>query len=518
MSKAVIARMQGDDYQALYFWYKACGLFHEHTKIKTISYEYDEAKAFDDVVIEYEKPIADELDRMIYADFYQIKFHVTHGGEMTCRSLIEPSFINATSISFLQRLKDAVFSSRELEKECRFCLVTPWGVPLSDQLAELLSTTGGELRLDKLMVGITDGSRMGQIRKMWREHLSLDDDQTLLSILEAVRIYPNSGSIKDLTEKLNYGLISSGFSPIEEGTVTHKYVDLVKGLLKKRKFTFTKEELIEKCKIEGLWIGNSEKVIDNNINLGIRSFYRWAENMENETNSMLCLTKYFNGRYIKDIYDWKSDISRNIIAFIKENIVSGNSYNLHLDAHHSVAFFAGHELDVKSGISVAPVQKGYNGQKQIWRPSDINLSGEYIDWMFKEISLERGNDVAVAISATHDISEDVGHYINQAFLPIGRIISCFVDNKGPRATSVKDANHASFLANQVSSKMKTRNIKERLAHLHIFYAGPNGLLFFIGQFSKSFGPCTLYEFDFTKQTPGGYKPSITLPINEEEFQ
>ncbi|GAB2673814.1 hypothetical protein ACFQWB_09700 [Paenibacillus thermoaerophilus] len=143
MSKAVIARMQGDEYQALYFWYKACGLFHPHSKIKSISYEYDVAKSFDDVVIEYNQPIADEYDGMIDMDFYQIKFHVTNNGEMTYSSLTDPSFINATSVSFLQRLKDSVLSMTGQGKRCRFYLVTPWGISASDQLAELVSNVGG---------------------------------------------------------------------------------------------------------------------------------------------------------------------------------------------------------------------------------------------------------------------------------------------------------------------------------------------------------------------------------------
>lgn len=513
MSKAVIARMQGDDYQALYFWYKACGLFHPHSKVKTISYEYDLAKSFDDVVIEYNESIADEYDRLIDVDFFQIKFHVAHSGEMTFASLIDPSFINAKSISFLQRLQDAVVSMRSQGKECRFYLVTPWGIPAHDPLADLVSHVGGELRLDKLMEGKTDQSRMGKVRKLWREHLGLTDDNDLLPILKSLRLFPNSGNTKDLIEKTNYGLISIGLKPVEEGTVTNKYIDMIKGLLKKGRFSFTKEELLEKCKIEGL-LGVIPTEKDQAINLGIRSFPRWAENMENETDSMLCLTKYFDGRYLKDAFSWESNIMLDVTHFIKTNVVSSNSYNLHLDTHLSVAFAAGYVLDVKSGIRVGLVQRGYNGRKEIWRPTDLTLSEDYMGWVYKETNFEKGNDVAVAIAASHDNSEDVIHFIKEEDLPIGRLITCFIDGKGPGPTSVEDANHASFLANRIATKIRSRNISERLARLHIFYAGPSALMFFIGQLAHSFGSCTLYEYDFTKQIPGGYQPSITFPYEE----
>jgi len=516
VSKAVIARMQGDEYQALYFWYKACGLFHPHSKIKSISYEYDVAKSFDDVVIEYNQPIADEYDGMIDMDFYQIKFHVTNNGEMTYSSLTDPSFINATSVSFLQRLKDSVLSMTAQGKRCRFYLVTPWGISASDQLAELVSNVGGELRLDKLMDGTTDRSRMGKVRKLWREHLGVNDDHELLNIVRYLRIFPNSGNMRVLIEKLNYGLLSVGLLPIEEGTVTHKYVDMITGLLKKGRFTFTKEELLEKCKIEGLWNGITQKEGEQIINLGIRSFSRWAENMENETDNMKCLVKYFDGRYLKDNFSWDDDIVKEVRGFLESNITPGKVYNLHLDTHSSIAFAAGYELNVKSGISVAPIQKGFNGRKQIWRPTDIDLSGEYTDWIYNELLLGKGDDVAIAIAPTHDISEDVVHYINGNKLPVNRIITCFIDGKGPGATTVKDANHASFLANRIATKIRSRNISERAARLHIFYAGPNGLMFFIGQLSHSFGVCTLYEYDFTKQIPGGYQPSISFPYKRGE--
>lgn len=513
MSKSVIARMQGDDYQALYFWYKACGLFHSHSKIRTISYEYDLAKSFDDVVIEYKESIADEYDRLIDTDFYQIKFHVVQTGEMTYTSLLDPSFINATSVSFLQRLHSAVTTMRDQGKECRFYLVTPWGIPAHDQLAELVSNVGGEIRLDKLMEGKTDQSRMGELRKAWRNHLGVSDVE-LLNILKSLRLFPNSGNMKDVIEKTNFGLISVGLNPVEEGTVTNKYIDMIKGLLKKGRFSFTKEELIEKCKIEGLWNGTISVENSQTINLGIRSFPRWAENMESETDSMLCLVKYFEGRYLKGEFSWENDIVKDVDHFIKANIVSANSYNLHLDTHLSVSFATGYILDVKSGISVAPIQRGYNGRTEIWRPTDLSLSEDYIDWIFNETNFLQGDDVAIAIALAHNISDDVSHFIVEKKLPVGRLISCFIDGRGTGATSVKDANHASFLANKIAVKIRNRSIKERLARLHIFYSGPNAMMFFIGQLARSFGVCTLYEFDFTKQIPGAYVPSISFPYEE----
>lgn len=511
MSKSVISRMLGDDYQALYFWSKACHIFHPHTKIQSISYEYDVAKSFDDIVVEYQSPVPDERGRLVHSDFYQIKFHVTQNEAIKSSSLIDPAFINAKSFSFLERLKSAVELERAAGRECRCYLVTPWIIDTQDPLAELVSNIGGELRLDRLMEGKTAASRMGYIRKMWREHLKLETDAELCSILESLRIYPNSGNLKSLSDQLNFNLASVGLAPIDESTTCHQYVDLIKGLLKKERFTFTREELLKWCRSEGLYTGNHQAGNAQNIKLGIRSFSRWAEDMENETNAMICLNPHFNGRYLKENFVWQNDIVPALTDFITTNISTGQVYDLDLDTHASIAFTAGHELDVKCGIDIAPIQKTFSAGKQVWRPTDTTLIRGYNDWVYAERLMNHGDDVAIAISAKHDVSEDVALYIDQNALPVGRILTCFIGGRDLGSASIVDANHAFYLANRISTKIRSRSIKERMAHLHIFYSGPNGLIFFVGQLSKSFGSCTMYEYDFDKQTPGGYLPTITFP-------
>lgn len=64
---------------------------------------------------------------------------------------------------------------------------------------------------------------------------------------------------------------------------------------------------------------------------------------------------------------------------------------------------------------------------------------------------------------------------------------------------------------KIASFINERPFQERLGHLHIFPIVPNALLSFIGQIVRSFGRCTLYEYDCSSGQPGKYEPAITLP-------
>ena len=103
MAKSVVARQQGDDYQARWFWIQVCRLFEERSKVASVTYESEAPKSFDDVTVAYSSGRCDEEGNPLYADFYQVKFHVTQEGALTYESLMDPKFVNATSVSLLER-------------------------------------------------------------------------------------------------------------------------------------------------------------------------------------------------------------------------------------------------------------------------------------------------------------------------------------------------------------------------------------------------------------------------------
>lgn len=509
LSNAVIPRLQGDDYQACYFWLRACDIFYDHTRVTKVAYEHDEIKSFDDVVLFYDPPIGDRSGGKIHAEYFQVKFHATQSDVITCENLMDPKFINAESVSFLEKLRNAQTLSKEQGRRCLFYMVTNWIVSPNDVLSELISNNEGEIRLDKLFIG-GPRSKMGKLRTAWCKHLGLQNTEELREVLRPLRIIAGYKVVGELQRELNRALLYAGLKPVENGSLINPYVSLIKTLLLNGRKEFTRDELLQICKEENLWIGQSAKTQISKV-IGIRSFYRWAEKMENETEAMLCLLKYFDGRYVKADVSWDKDVIPELEQFLTGEICSGEKVDIHIDAHASIAFAAGYCLDPKSGVDVAPVQR--NNGREVWRPNRMKNIDDYPGW--KSDIIIRNNtalDMAVALSVRHDIVEEVEAYLTTAGLPVREIISCY-PHAGSGAASIADGTHAYLLADKTVNLLKKQMLMKKNGRLHIFVAAPNAFCFFLGQLSRGLGRVTFYEYDFDNEKT--YSPAISLPRKEK---
>lgn len=509
MANAVIARNQGDEYQARYFWVEACRLFQSYSKVERVAYEFDEARAFDDVVVFYSEPIGDERGHKITADYYQIKYHLSHNGAFSCDSLIDPAFINANSVSLLQRLHNAQQLLAPEGRGCRFTVLSPWIIQPDDPLAELISNNRGQLRLDKLYDGTGLRGAMGQVREKWRRHLELESEDALAMVLNPLRIEAGYWGLERLNEMLSDRLTLAGMLPVPSGQVHQPYDDLIRKLKAQGRNIFGREDLQRILTGEGLWRGHSSEP-DTAVQIGIRSFLRRAEHMEDETVEMLDLVPHFEGRYIRDTSLWRDAIFSQVRGFLAKYEATTRRHHLLLDAHASIAFAAGYCLEVKSSANVMPVQK-FQNRTQVWDPRQTANSSSYTGWINNDYATgSGGSDVAIAISITHKVLDDVTVYVARHLPHVGRIIECYPEPE-PSSTAIIDAGHAYWLAQKLAAILKLRAASERSATVHLFAAAPNAFMFFLGQMARSFGACVCYEFDFDTSKPGAYQPSIRFP-------
>jgi len=509
MANAVIARDQGGDYQARFFWLQACRLFQPYTKVERVAYELNRIKSFDDVVVTYKGPLALERGDVTNADYYQVKFHVNRAGAFTYQSLVDPKFINATKLSLLQKLHAAQKAFAPRGQGCRLIIVSPWTVHPDDQLAELVSTNGGEIRMRVLFDGTGPGSRMGLVRSLWRQHLNLASDVDLEEVLRPLRIEKDAADLAGIDKLLNLHLSLAGFAPVEAGQLVHPYDDLIRKLLAKGFNEFTRDQLKDIGVREKLWHG-LPSLHEDAGQIGIRSFTRWAEHMEDETEEMLDLVRHFDNRLVRDSKLWDDDILPQVSTFLSKYDRATRPYNLLLDTHSSIAFAAGYSLEVKAGADIAPVQRTPWG-REVWRVNPKADVTSYPGWSEEEQAhASGGTDVAVAICATHDVTDDVREFVETQLTQVGRTIIFRLDPV-PSSSAVRDGTHAFALAQRLAAVIKRRSRNERSGVLHIFGAAPNAIMFFLGQMGRGFGRCALYEYDFESNELGAYRPSITLP-------
>lgn len=508
MAKAIAARTQGDDYQARWFWHEVCRLFLDKTRIDRVVYEHENIKSLDDIAVYYRDGMVDEHGQWLRADYYQVKFHVTAAGAFTWQGMMDPAFINATSVSLLQRLRNAQQEYAPDGTGCRFILFTPWTIDPSDPLAEIVSLTDGHIDWAKLAIG-GPRSAYGMIRAAWREHLGLATDEELRRVLQPLRI-ERGPTLAKLRGDLNYVLQAAGLRPVEDGCLVHPYDDLTRKLLQHGETSFTRADIERICRREGLWRGHASPELAA-CQIGIRSFLRWTEHLEDETDALLSLLPYFEGRYIRSGDLWHSKVFPALAQFLEATLRGQRRCYLHLHTHATIAFATGYCLDSKSGVEVIPVQSTPNG-REIWDPVPRQRADAYPGWEVEETLLaEDGTDVVVALGVTTDIRDDVRLFIAQQ-LPHARRILFFRPGQAATNTAVLDGAHARMLAHGLSTHLKAnRTIEERQHQLHLFAAAPNGLLFFLGQLARSIGPCLLYEYDFDHGSPGAYSPSLAFP-------
>jgi hypothetical protein len=496
----------GLDYQARWFWLEGARLLRSEPVLTSVGFELARyGRAFDDVV---SIPIRADLNawgQVVEVDCFQAKFKVDHRKQITAASIIDPSFINATKYSMLQRLALARATTAKTGLRGRYTVVTPWQADRNDVLATL-TTTNGELNLDRLFEG-GERSATGKVRAAWRSHLALASDDDLRTVLESFRLIEYSPDA--INRALESVLDSVGLSLVQPGSLRHPYVDLAHGFVKSRQREFDAAGLRGILDAEGLWRPAGAPALPGRP-LAIRSRRPFAAHLEDEDQQLLDLVPMFHGRNIGTGIDWNADVAPAVAAFLEARVQPGETYRLYLDAHNSIAFAAGWHL-THSGAEVIPMQRtmsvvvpwpsaGAVPDGPLWEPWEQDMPSS-------------GPDIALALGVTHDVRPDVEAYVSAHLPSVGRIVG--LNTPHPSNTAVHDGAHAFALAQAaVEHVTNVRQPNERGGRIHLFAAAPNGLIFFLGRVGRGLGPTAVYEFDFDTRALGSYVPAISLPPSQ----
>jgi len=253
-------------------------------------------------------------------------------------------------------------------------------------------------------------------------------------------------------------------------------------------------------KKEKLWVRNALTNEPDRKVLGIKSRAARAVELEDAADS-LNLLQFFVGRHKVADVDWDAHIAPAITQFLDARVRSGERYDLCLDCHLSIAYFAGRHLGKPLVDAIAPGQG-----REIWRVTGAKADG---GWKVSETVTGKGPELAVGIGAARDVSEAVVSFVRRALPQVGRVV-LFTPPTGAGETSVKDADHAVALAGEAAREIdKRRSEGDRGRPLHLFLATPGPLAYFLGREGRAFGPTTTYEFDYESGVRDAYSAAFS---------
>ncbi|TXD37908.1 SAVED domain-containing protein [Lujinxingia vulgaris] len=498
------ARVEGDVYQGLFFWKQAADLLRPNSLVERVVLEHDEAAGVDDVAVFFRDPGVNAGGVMIRADYYQLKYHVDNRNSYSSDVLIEPVSAKAKS-SLLQRFYKAYSDLISHNANFRLHLASNWSWKNDDKLACRLREDGA---LPQKF--FDDGPRgdFGKIREKWRAHLEIDDE-SFRSFAKTLRFQLNHFGRREFKSYVYATLEAAGLKVPSADRAACPYESLIQQFLMDGPNSFDRSTFRTLCKREGLLVDESSHK-PTLYTIGVRSFVRFAERLESEVNEFVCVSHNFDGRLLASDGTWSagaSSISTFLADADRRVRLRGVPSVISLECHGSFALFSGWELSRNSGVDIAPIQKP---SLEIWRSTTNVMHDD--SWTVEIIECEDDYaDVAVCLSVTHDISCAVKEFLLTAEGPDVNRIAFVSPHSGPSPQSIEGAGHAYWLASQIPAIL-TRIRPTRTTRVHLFFACPNALMFFIGQHRDALGPLALYEFDFGIERDGTYQFSFALPL------
>ena len=348
---------------------------------------------------------------------------------------------------------------------------------------------------------------MGKVRKLWREHLGVDD-AGLRGILSGFRIFEGHRSLDQLRRDISITAEVVGLLAIGDDASDFRLDELARSLKARMVNRFDRASFELLLRDEGL-LAPAAPAREDLLEVAIRSFLGpAADACDASPEDTLLLAGEFRERYIQDGRDWQRDIRPRIEAFLQERMAKakGRPIRPALDAHASIAFLAGAVMDFKSGVDVRLVQKGRPVASRTWRADD-GTSGPKLEVIPAGSGL--GPDLVAALSITHDVVPQVSRYVSACLAPAGRMIA-FSPEGGPSVSAVAGGGHAAAMAETVAQNIRSARGQDPDQVVHIFAACPNSVLFFLGQHHRTVAPAIVYEFDFDRRGSKSYQPSFVI--------
>jgi hypothetical protein len=467
LPSAVGARMLGDDYQHILTWMYAVRLLIASSGVTRVRMEADEAGNVDDLVVETSH--APTL-------YHQVKF--TRGvGEPIDHTWFTSS--GRARRSPLQRFSESFDLLIKSHTRPQMALVTN-RVPVSDDLV-LKHIEGANDLLVPRWWTVEPRSESAKIRAAWATHLGISDE-ALRELLSHLAIRLGQGSVRDVMERCADVMLAAALQN-DKNAITLGYTAIRSKIEAgmRELDPGSMRELVEEL---GLAAVEPHATL---VVQGIKPTpfaeaatvtLDWQELYEDDRRSLRDPSSA--ERMLEDLRS-----ARTVIEAAGYGKVDVRGH-----FRLGTAFAIGAELSRTAKFELAVRQNGATWTTAGHR-SDIGLSIEA-----HEVGL--GEDVAICLSISRPIVDDVLKYLEAQHLPIGRLLD-IRPHDGPERDALADPADARAVVD--ATVLEAGRTPEKVVHL--FLCAPNAVALMMGHGWNRVPATQVYE-----DTNPGYQPTF----------
>lgn len=477
------ARLLGDDYQHLLTWLYAAQLLRRDPTIVKVELEKHGAGNVDDLVVHRgDTP----------GEYHQVKFTTKPAGEPLSGDWFIAS--DGSSKSPLQRFHASWLKLTQERARPHMVLHTNRQPVAGDPVLACLS--GDRAQLVPKLERASDGSGAGRARAAWAEHLGVDESE-LLEMLASLEIRAARASLTELREHCRLAMDSVGL------VITSEAID--QGMLAARRWIQEGVREVVAETVSQLVDERSLRATEARAGVLIQAIARdplpdlavvaldWVDAFEGETPA--------ERRRTTDPHAWDDRFAPELRE-AEQQVAAGGYSQVRLGGAFrlTTAIYAGSVFSDPAGYSLAIAGRSGDGS---W--SDVTSSGDLAPVTLEviEAALDEGTEIAVGLSVSADVTDDVLHFLRAEDLPVTRYLNVTVAEPG--RTALAGPREMRGWATAATDVLRAV-AREDPPLLHLFVSAPRPAAMLLGHQWNRMPRVQLWE----ELRPGAYLRSFVI--------
>lgn len=475
------AAIRGDDYQHAIAWYWACEMLCD-SDIISVSVEDRAGGTFDDIVV---------LRHTGVNTYIQAKSS-NYGDKVVNQEWL----FAAKGESGKSPLRRFYETFVELSIADKSFVLEVWTNRGFDQgnflLGKLLDQKTDTISVEQ-MLKAKARSNVGKERTAWASHLGIDDGQ-LASFLKSVR-WKQAGSESDWRRQAKPLMRIAGLRSDDQAVEIG--VSIARHWVTDGAGPQSAEDVRAAVGAQDLLARTGTLVFA--VHAIDKDPTPTPPNVEIDFVELFEGDNSFNRKLLKEHDDWESkilpaieDAARSLAAYRVRSVhVTGS-------LRHPLWFAVGRALP-----EVKKWELSLDLVDSTWSTTDSQV--EVAPRVLADVDVGSGDDVAVGIALTGDLTGDVETYIRQSQPSIGRLI-VFGPEAEPSHTAVPSGGWAMAWTRAVREEIRKGPAVGETGRIHMFFQCPAGIALMLGHQWNVMPPTTVYEF-----ANGSYHPTISAP-------